>query len=76
MQILQNRQVSILLICNALTYVYVLYTALDLNTPTKGNKSKRKKRYTCYVYEISVRHCDVRGLTAAGYVTADVMLLM
>lgn len=29
---------------------------------------------TCYVYEISVRHCDVRGM--AGFVTADVMLLI
>ena len=28
----------------------------------------------CYVYEISVRHCDVLGLP--DYVTADVMLLM
>lgn len=28
----------------------------------------------CYVYEVSVRHCDVRGLP--GYVTADVMLLV
>lgn len=29
---------------------------------------------SCYVYEISVRHCDVRGMP--GYVTADVMLLL
>lgn len=29
---------------------------------------------TCYVYEISVKHCDVRGMP--GYVTADIMLLM
>lgn len=29
---------------------------------------------TCYVYEISVRHCDVRG--TPDYVTADVMCLM
>jgi tRNA A-37 threonylcarbamoyl transferase component Bud32 len=29
---------------------------------------------TCYMYEVSVRHCDIRGI--AGYVTADVMLLM
>ena len=27
---------------------------------------------TCYVYEISVRHCDVRG--SPGYVTADVLM--
>ena len=29
---------------------------------------------TCYVYEVSIRHCDVRGMP--GYVTADVLLLM
>jgi hypothetical protein len=29
---------------------------------------------TCYVYEISVRHCDVMGLP--NYVTADVMVSM
>lgn len=29
---------------------------------------------TCYLYEISVRHCDVRGLS--GHVTADVLLLL
>lgn len=29
---------------------------------------------SCYVYEVSVRHCDVRGMP--GYVTADVLLLM
>jgi hypothetical protein len=28
----------------------------------------------CYVYEVSVRHCDVHGMP--GYVTADVLLLM
>lgn len=27
----------------------------------------------CYVYEISVRHCDVRGLS--GYITAEVLFL-
>eukprot|EP00595_Chromulina_sp_UTEXLB2642_P002875 CAMPEP_0196763952 /NCGR_PEP_ID=MMETSP1095-20130614/5090_1 /TAXON_ID=96789 ORGANISM="Chromulina nebulosa, Strain UTEXLB2642" /NCGR_SAMPLE_ID=MMETSP1095 /ASSEMBLY_ACC=CAM_ASM_000446 /LENGTH=721 /DNA_ID=CAMNT_0042118303 /DNA_START=526 /DNA_END=2688 /DNA_ORIENTATION=- len=29
---------------------------------------------TCYIYEVSVRHCDVRGMP--GYVTADILLLM
>lgn len=29
---------------------------------------------SCYVYEVSVRHTDVRGMV--GYVTADVLLLM
>ena len=29
---------------------------------------------SCYLYEISVRHCDVRG--TPGYVTADVLVLM
>jgi hypothetical protein len=29
---------------------------------------------TCYAYEISVRHCDVRGIP--GYATADVLLLL
>ena len=29
---------------------------------------------TCYLYEVSVRHCDVRGLP--GHVTADVLMLL
>lgn len=29
---------------------------------------------TCYLYEVSVRHCDVRG--TPGYVTADVLTMM
>jgi len=29
----------------------------------------------CYVYEISIRHCDVMGIND-NYITADVMLLM
>jgi len=30
----------------------------------------------CYVYEISIRHCDVMGINHHDYITADVMLLM